>query len=124
MRMGVNSYARRSGSSQALVIGINTYRHVSPLNFAVADAHSDVDLLRREFQFPRCNVHVLTNRKATKVAVLAKLVSFAARTAPDDRLIVYFAGHGHTRNAEGEMMWGPSFPMTKDRQPCITDSVG
>jgi Tol biopolymer transport system component len=82
-------------NSRALVIGINTYSdpRFMPLGQAEADAQSFGDVLAGppyEFQVTR-----LQGTSATKNAILQALYSLRQAEA-DDRILVYFAGHGYT----------------------------
>jgi len=82
-------------NSMALVVGINSYAdpRFPPLGNAEEDARSMAATLSNEkFQF---QVTTLLNEQATRQAILGALFSLRS-TAPDDRLIVYFAGHGYT----------------------------
>src|SRR5689334_5147065 len=82
-------------ASHALVIGINSYddpRFV-PLGQAEEDAASVADLLKATpYNF---NVSLILGKAATRQAILGELFRLR-RTNPDDRIIVYFAGHGYT----------------------------
>ncbi len=83
--------------SHALVIGINDYVAASPLAFAVADAKAVSQILQARFEFPTANVTLLLDEHATKAAILKAFFAYSlGSTGPDDRLIVFFAGHGQT----------------------------
>ncbi|NDJ34708.1 MAG: caspase family protein [Chloroflexi bacterium] len=81
--------------SYALVVGIDSYtdRSFVPLGEAEADAQKFAALLESPaFGF---EVRTLLGEAATREAVLEAL--FALQQAgPDDRLLVYIAGHGYT----------------------------
>jgi hypothetical protein len=84
-------------NSHALVIGINSYKHVSPLAYAVNDATAVRDLLVAELGFPSENVICLLDEKATRESILKAYCSFMREDVGlDDRVLVFFAGHGHT----------------------------
>lgn len=88
-------------SSWALVIGINAYHKVRPtLNYAVADARAVAAALPG-LGFPRENIRVLLDGEATKARIETILYRDFARMGPDDRLLVYFAGHGETLPIRG-----------------------
>lgn len=91
--------------SRALVIGIDKYKTVSPLSYAVSDAVSIRNLLVSDLGFPESEVTLLTDEAATKPAILKAFLRFANQDVGlDDRLIVFFAGHGHTRTgSRGEI---------------------
>ncbi|MBI3947080.1 MAG: caspase family protein, partial [Armatimonadetes bacterium] len=87
------------GTSWALVIGINRYPAGGPLrslNFAVKDAEEVRALLVDDYAFPAGNVTLLLDDAATKQAILDGLTDLADKAGPDDRILFYFSGHGHT----------------------------
>jgi Caspase domain len=93
------------GASRALVVGIDKYQNASPLSYAVSDAIAIRDLLIGSFKFPEQNVVLLTNEVATKQTILRSFLRFANDDVGlDDRVVVFFAGHGHTRSgSRGEV---------------------
>lgn len=93
------------GVSRALVIGIDKYKTASPLSYAVSDAVAIRDILVSDLGFPESEVTLLTDDAATKEAILKAFLRFANDDIGlDDRLIVFFAGHGHTRTgSRGEV---------------------
>lgn len=85
------------GESYALVIGINDYAKASPLMYALNDARAFGELLLNAFGFKSENVIRLSNAEATKSTILEAYMSFTDnRISDDDRICVFFAGHGHT----------------------------
>ena len=94
----VNVYEPRYEASRALVIGINKYQRVSPLKYAVNDAEAVARALVDQFAFPSDSVTVLIESDATKDRIMRAFLSFADDgCAPNDRIVFFFAGHGHTR---------------------------
>ena len=86
-------------NSRALVIGINEYKSASPLSYAVSDAEEIRDILIKEFSFLGENVTFLKNKQATKENILRAFMRFANSDVDiDERLFVFFAGHGHTKS--------------------------
>jgi len=81
--------------SWALVIGINRYVRAPRLNYAVNDAKSVVAMLQN-LGFPSEKVMILLDREATKQRIEQVLYESLAQAGPDDRLLVFFAGHGLT----------------------------
>jgi hypothetical protein len=96
--------ARRAGGpyagSWALVIGINAYQNAMRLNYAVADAQAVAAALPA-LGFPAANTRVLLDGDATKARIETVLYREFAGIGPDDRLFVYFAGHGETHPIRG-----------------------
>lgn len=93
------------GKSRALVVGIDKYRNTSPLSYAVSDAETIRDILVSDFKFPLPDVTLLTDDAANKVAILKAFLRFSNDDVGlDDRVVVFFAGHGHTRTgSRGEI---------------------
>ena len=97
--MTTNSiYKPMYGRSHALVIGINSYEHVHPLEHAQNDAEAFAKLLLERFRFAEENVTILTDADATKTRILSVFMKYAqdSSVGKDDRIVVFFAGHGHT----------------------------
>jgi formylglycine-generating enzyme required for sulfatase activity len=91
------SYAK----SFALVIGIDRYQKIHPLNYAVADAR-DVAATLPSLGFPKENIRLLVDGQATKDAINNALYrDLNERMQVTDRLFVYFAGHGETQDIKG-----------------------
>ena len=84
--------------SFALLIGINDYQHVKKLEYAVNDVTALRDVLVNLYGFPAENVTVLTDAAATKAGIATALsqVASKARVGQDDRMLIYFSGHGQT----------------------------
>ncbi|MGE8454021.1 MAG: caspase family protein, partial [Pseudomonadales bacterium] len=91
--------------SRALVIGIDKYKTVSPLGYAVSDAVAIKESLVDELGFSEAEVTLLTDSDATKSAIQRAFQRFARDDVGiDDRIVVFFAGHGHTRTgSRGEV---------------------
>lgn len=88
-------------NSHALIVGINSYPNLPKplqLQFGVSDANALRDMLVNNYGFPASEVVVLTNEKATLDNIRKELSSLASnkRVKPDDRIFVYFSGHGQT----------------------------
>ena len=93
------SYRPAYAGSRALVIGINSYQHASPLSYAVNDAEAVADLLKSSLGFPAEHVTLLLDRGATKPEIMNAFMRFTVDDVePDERILVFFAGHGYTRS--------------------------
>lgn len=95
-------------NSYALVIGIDRYpvQNWPDLSYAKADAEAVADILRNQgFQ-----VIELYDRQATKIAIVEKMQNHLSRViGSNDRVLVFFAGHGYTENLAGKD-WGYIVP--------------
>lgn len=111
----------RYGQSHALVIGINRYKNASPLGYAVNDANAVARKLISNFDFPEGNVSLLLDEDATAAEIRRSFLRFSDqnRVTLDDRIVVFFAGHGTTRRgARGEV--GYLVPYDADLQDLST----
>jgi uncharacterized caspase-like protein len=80
-------------NSHALVIGIDAYRDYQPLSTAVKGAKAIAEILSKDFGF---DVELLVDDHATLAEIRDKR-GCLTKGEVDDRVIVYFAGHGVTR---------------------------
>jgi uncharacterized caspase-like protein len=95
-------YANR----HALVIGIDEYEDSGyrDLSYAVADAQAIAKSLVRRFGFPEDNVRLILNAEASNSDLNRALEEWLCepqRIGPDDLVVVFFAGHGVTREVSG-----------------------
>ena len=110
-------------NSYALIIGIDKYENVQPLNYAVKDAESIQDILVNTFDFPEDNVRLLTNEDATKQNILQAFSDITTKAEDKDRVLIYFAGHGDTDDLPegGEM--GYLLPVDGDNENLFLSSI-
>ena len=105
--------------SWAVVVGIDDYSAWPKLRYAVNDASSMKDLLIRRYRFQPENVIFLPNREATRQNILAALtdrLGDPARISREDRVLVFFAGHGTTRKLASGRELGYLVPFDADRE--------
>ena len=107
-------------NSRALIIGINEYQNMSPLAYAVNDAQEVRNVLINELAFPEKDVLSLEDQDATRENILRSFLRFAEDGVDiDDRILVFFAGHGHTRPGNrGEV--GYLVPYNADKRDAST----
>lgn len=93
--------------SYALVVGISTYANLpqtAQLRFPSRDAEEMYTTLisPEGGQFPPENVHRLIGRDATQANIRRELEQWLPSvTKPDDRVLIYFAGHGFVSGGKG-----------------------
>jgi|CZKY01.1.fsa_nt_gi hypothetical protein len=88
-------------ASLALVIGINDYQIASPLSFARQDAEAVADILKTRFGFQDERVMLLIDEHATRQGIFSAFMHFTEDSVRgDDRIVVFFAGHGCTRTGK------------------------
>jgi WD40 repeat protein len=94
---------QRKGVAHVLAVGLDDYENPSfALKFAVADARAFAETLQRESdhldRYASVDVVTLVEpQSTTKAAILRSLTELARRSAPEDAVYVYFAGHGVRR---------------------------
>jgi len=95
------NYTPHYSNSRALIIGINKYSAVSPLEYAVKDATAVGDILKSKFGFPKDSIRILINKNATRSKIMDSYMAFAnSNIENDDRILFFFAGHGHTQSGK------------------------
>src|SRR5450830_869895 len=112
-------------NSWAMVIGINDYAKWPKLQYAVQDAQSVRQVLIEKLGFPSDHVFALQNGEATRNGILA---AFHDRLAnpnikKDDRIFVFFAGHGATRKLSSGRDLGYIVPVDSDPNAFAADAI-
>ncbi|WP_111979350.1 polysaccharide deacetylase family protein [Algibacillus agarilyticus] len=85
--------------SWAVVIGVNQYQHWPKLDYAVADASSIANKLRDDFGFKPEHIIELYDKDATRdniTEVLGHTLADPKKVGNNDRVFVFYAGHGAT----------------------------
>jgi|GEM_PF-3575950 len=86
--------------SWALVVGINKYQYWPQLSFAENDAIGVKDMLKSKYNFKEENIFTLLNEKATGeniTSYISDILADPKRVKPNDRVFIFYAGHGMTR---------------------------
>ena len=103
--------------SWAVVIGIDQYTKWPKLRYAVNDAQGVKDLLIKKYSFKPENVFTLFDEQATRENILTLLgdkLGNPDMVKHDDRVLVFFAGHGATRKLPSGRDLGYIVPMDGD----------
>ena len=98
-----------AGDRFAVVIGIAEYEHanrggLSNLIYADDDAHAFADILLR-LGWRRSHVNLLVNEQATRRNILIALESWLTKAGPNDRIVLFWAGHGFPDPADPEKVY-------------------
>ncbi len=111
--------------SWAIVIGIDDYAKWPKLEYASRDAQAIADTLTGQFGFPSSQVIVLKNREATRNNILAAFHDRLGdgRTQKNDRVFVFFAGHGATRQLASGRDLGYIIPVDSDPREFASDAI-
>ena len=104
-------------NSYALIIGIDKYENVRSLDYAVKDAEDIQSMLVDKFHFHQDNIVLLKNEEATKTSILQEFSNITKKAESNDRVLIYFAGHGETEDLPdgGEMGYLMPVDGTTDR---------
>ncbi len=112
--------------SHALVIGIDKYGKWPGLQHAVRDAKAVHEALTTRFGFKPENVTALFDAEATRANILKALnerLADGARIKRDDRVLVFFAGHGGTRKLSSGRDVGYLIPVDASLQDFASDAI-
>jgi tetratricopeptide (TPR) repeat protein len=95
---GVNGNIKlpqRKGNTYAIIIGINNYKNITPLNYASIDAKYFYELLLSPvFKVKISNISLLTDSLANRFNIYNEMYELQDKLLPNDLLLFYFAGHG------------------------------
>jgi uncharacterized caspase-like protein len=108
----------KSGHQYVVAIGIDHYEDWPILSTAVSDAAGFAKLLTGKFGFEYA-VEPLTEKGATREAIVSLIDDdLRSRLKPEDSLVIFFAGHGTTRNDKiGDETRSVGFIVPVDGRP-------
>ncbi|MGD0500896.1 MAG: polysaccharide deacetylase family protein [Bryobacteraceae bacterium] len=104
--------------SWAVIVGVNDYQNWPKLRYAVNDANAIEEALVSKFGFKRENISKLIDGQATRqrvMEVLGDKLADSRKVQREDRVFVFFAGHGATRTLEDGRQIGFIVPVDADR---------
>ncbi len=112
-------------NSWAIVIGIDDYAKWPKLQYAVRDAEGIRQTLIEKFAFSAERVVSLTNEAATRTGILAAFHDTLAHGGiqKNDRIFVFFAGHGATRKLSSGRNLGYIVPVDSDPNQFASDAI-
>lgn len=88
------------GESWALVVGINKYQYWPELGYATNDAQGVKNILKDKYNFKEDHIFTLLDEQATGENITSHISDILAdpkRVKPNDRVFIFYAGHGMTR---------------------------
>jgi peptidoglycan/xylan/chitin deacetylase (PgdA/CDA1 family)/TolA-binding protein len=109
--------------SWAAIIGIDDYVNWQKLEYAAHDAQGIKDLLIQKYNFKPDHVFTLLNGQATRQNILSLLgdkLGDPTMVQHEDRVFVFYAGHGATRKLASGRELGYIIPVDAD----LTDFEG
>lgn len=90
----LNAITQSTGTSYFLGIGINQYESFPKLRNALRDVIDFRNLLVERYAFDIANTWLLTNQQANRAAIVDWLHYIFQKATIDDRVLLYYAGHG------------------------------
>lgn len=113
------------GDSWAIVIGINDYAKWPKLQYAVHDAQGMRQTLIEKFGFSPDRVFSLEDGQATRTGILSAFHDKLAHGGikKNDRIFVFFAGHGATRKLSSGRDLGYIIPADSNPNQFATDAI-
>ncbi|MEN6585742.1 MAG: polysaccharide deacetylase family protein [Sulfuricella sp.] len=113
------------GESWAIVVGIDDYAKWPKLHYAARDAQAMRQSLIEKFGFKPERVFGLSNGEATRTNILALFHDKLAHggVGKNDRIFVFFAGHGATRKLSSGRDLGYIVPADSDPAQFATDAI-
>jgi len=109
--------------SWAIIIGIDNYLKAPKLRYAVRDAKGIADVLIENFGFKSENVIQLYNGQATKEGIMKAFDRIRQLAGNDDRVFVFFAGHGITIQLPDGREKGYILPYDGSQSELITSAI-
>jgi len=103
--------------SWAAIIGIDDYANWQKLRYAAHDAQGVKDLLIQKYNFAPDHIFTLLNGEATRQNILSLLGDKLANSnlvQREDRVLVFYAGHGATRKLASGRELGYIIPVDAD----------
>jgi|GEM_PF-3105512 len=96
-----------AGHSWLLGIGINDYQAFPGLQNAVRDIQSIAALMQGAFDVAPDKTILLYNEEATREKIIATLDWLVRQVQPEDKLLIYYSGHGHLDTYTEKGYWIP-----------------
>ena len=106
-----------------IIIGINKYQNVPPLNYAVNDAEAVRDMLIESYGFKDSNIKLITDEDATKNNIIQGFSDILTNAREKDRVIVFYAGHGDTYKLPSGGDMGYLIPVDGDLDNLYVSSI-
>jgi uncharacterized caspase-like protein/peptidoglycan/xylan/chitin deacetylase (PgdA/CDA1 family) len=116
-------------NSWAILVGIDDYKKWPRLQYAVRDAEGVGEVLVQKFGFSPERVITLKNEQATRAGILGAFHDLLERgknvggLQPNDRVFVFFAGHGATRKLSSGRDLGYIVPYDADPDNLATGAI-
>lgn len=105
----------KTGNYYALVIGIDNYIGLPPLQTPVSDAQAVAEVLSTSYGF-----HIDLHLNATRADILQSMRRYRDTLKEDDNLLIYYAGHGFFDSDAGRTYWLPADADARNSEQWIS----
>jgi ankyrin repeat protein len=95
---------REGGRNHALIIGVNRYKNFDRLQTAVNDATGISNILKKDYGF---ETTLILDERATRQNIMKEINRFKMNLNPEDRFLIYYAGHGYLDKVTDTSYWLP-----------------
>ncbi|MEG1667389.1 caspase family protein [Chryseobacterium sp.] len=109
------------GELYLLVIGINSYQKEPNLKYCKNEANDFIEIFYENNNLKRKNIYSIFDFNATKINILTHINDFKNILNEEDKLIIYFAGHGY--NTEYSNFFIPHDGSKDNFTSCIPNSL-
>ena len=109
--------------SWAVIIGINDYKHMPKLNYAVNDAVAIKEMLMSKYNFKEDHIKLILNEEATKDKITQGFHQLLQKSKEKDRVVVFYAGHGETYTLPSGGEMGYLVPVDGDPEELYLTSI-
>jgi len=110
-------------NSYALIIGIDKYENVRSLDYAVKDAEDVQSMLVDKFHFKEDNIVLLKDEEATQASILQEFSNITKKANDNDRVLIFFAGHGETIDLPDGGEMGFLLPVDGDKTDLYLSAI-
>lgn len=112
-----------AGKSWFFGIGINEYQHFSNLNNAVKDVKDLIILLQEQYGLDPDLVVTLFDEAAVRDNIIEELYALIKKIGPEDKLLIYYSGHGHLDPDTNLAYWIPQDARQQRTSSYIPNSI-
>ena len=112
--------------SWAVIVGINDYQNWPKLRYCVNDANAIEQMLISQYGFKKSNIIKLLDKDATRERIVWALGDQLAdpnKVRREDRVFVFFAGHGATRKLPSGKELGYIVPVDAESEASQAKSI-
>jgi Caspase domain len=113
----------KQGKNYLFAIGINNYQHFNKLSNASKDIQDLANILKEQFDF--VHQEILLDEDATRSNIINKLNDLPEKVAPEDKLLIFYSGHGKLEEHDIDKQrgyWIPVDAKEEDRSSYVSNA--